>query len=263
MKNAFLLLLTVLSVQSYSQQKHFSLSMALRMQSDSIFCDLIAKDDYSIVGFQFGFHHNSDQVEFLEVQQKSLPGIGKLDFNEICPKYVRMLWNDPKAHNYNIRKGDVLFTLVYKELQPTDHFICMMASKGDPGGFCSNFPREAFEFDLLNGNLIDYIVDDICVNYEISNGQPILLSSDNEDKDQIQVFMNDADKNLIIGCDPGISTKNMKLQITSLNGADCIAKSLETKEYQQVDLSRLPAGLYYYNIVSEKRSLSSGKIVLR
>ena len=62
MKNLFTLLFTILLVQAYSQQKHFSLSMDLRMQSDSIFCDLIANDDYPIAGFQFGFHHNSDQV---------------------------------------------------------------------------------------------------------------------------------------------------------------------------------------------------------
>lgn len=257
MKNLFTLFFALFLIYSYSQQKHFSLNMALRMQSDSIYCDLIANDDLPIKGFQMGFYHNSDNVEFLLIKQTTLPDLGELDFNEICPKYVRMLWTKKTAGNHNIKKGDVLFSLVYKELSPTDHFICMMPSKGTTGEKCTTFLREAFDDSFNN-----YIVDDICIDYKIK-GQIVVVSSEDVVKDHISVNLNSEYNNLIIQNDDGFLYGKAKFQLNNINGMESMNQNLQPSSYQTIDLSKYPAGMYVYRILEDHKSIKSGKIVLR
>jgi len=257
MKNLFTLLFTVLLVQAYSQQKHFSTSMAIRLESDSIFCDLIANDDYNLSGLSFGFHHNSDYVDFLDIRQVTLPGIDQLRYFENCPRYVRMIWTYPQTDGYQVKKGDVLLSLIYKELQPTDHFICMMPSQVSPNDKCLGFTREAYDA-LFNG----YIVDDVCINYKIKDAV-VIVSSKDEHADNINVCLNGQCNGLIIQNDEGFSDGNAKFQLININGTECMTQKLQTATNQIIDITRYPAGMYIYRIVTDNKSIKAGKVVLK
>ena len=168
-----------------------------------------------------------------------------------------MLWTYSPPGNHLIKKGDVLFTLVYKELQPTNHFICMMQSKGTTGSdYCTTFIREAFD-----GSFNSYPVDDICINYQVVGGS-ILLSSEDLDNSNINVSLKNHSNGLLIQNDEAFSN-NTNFQLININGKDCLMQKLQAATNQTIDITKYPAGMYIYRIVTENKSIKAGKVVLR
>ncbi|MBK7469169.1 MAG: T9SS type A sorting domain-containing protein [Saprospiraceae bacterium] len=249
--NAFLLFCNTL----FSQAQHFSTKMDIRVENQEIIADLIALEDYSLLSFQFGFYHNSENVTYKNLYSSVLPDITKLsNSGAACPKYVKIAYYSKNALPFNIKKGDVIFTLVYEEDTPKDHFICMMPSTGSD--HCKYMPRE-----VIDKNELLLIVDDVCAHYRIQNGQAILLANEDPDLDEVKCLYN----NTLKGFDISSSTLSLdgySLSVLDLNGKEVFRSNLNTSSSQFISAERLLTGSYLYSIQKSKQASKYGKVIV-
>ena len=249
--NAFLLFCGTL----IGQAQHFSTKMNIRVENQEIIADLIALEDYSLLSFQFGFYHNSENVTYKNLYSSVLPDITKLsNSGAACPKYVKIAYYSKNALPFNIKKGDVIFTLVYEEDTPKDHFICMMPSTGSD--HCKYMPRE-----VIDKNELLLIVDDVCAHYRIQNGQAILLANEDPQLDGVKCLYN----NTLKGFDISSSTLSLdgySLSVLDLNGKEVFRSNLNASSSQFISAERLLTGSYLYSIQKSKQASKYGKVIV-
>lgn len=259
MKNSLLFpILFFTFQQSFAQNQHFQLELRLRVENNLVYCDAIAKEDYLIIGLQLGFYHNNDEVEFVDFYGVELES-EQVKYNEICPKYVRMIWLNKDINNKSISGGDTLFTMVYQELTPQNHFICMMPSSGTD--HCSTFIREALYADPVSNNILTYVVDDVCVDYQIQAGQ-IILAEQTLEKDQPALFdIQQQEDQLQFHSKQEILSGKYKLCITDNNGRQLLVHSLNSSE-ESISTSFIPSGIYFYQIRDSNSFIQMGKLLI-
>lgn len=259
MKNFLLIpFLTFCALQSFAQNQHFQLEFRLRVENNLVYCDVIAKEEYLVLGFQFGFYHNSSEVEFIEVVGGKLKDLN-YKYNEICPKYVRMLGVESSGKNLHLHAGDTLFTLVYQEQTPQDHFICMMPGTG--GDHCSTFLREVLYADTISKQLVSYIVDDVCVDYQIQAGQ-IILSEQNLNTGQPALFeIQQQGDQILLHSKQEILSGKYNIYINDNNGRLIKIHPLNTND-ESISIASIPSGMYFYQIRDSKSFVQSGKLLI-
>jgi hypothetical protein len=239
----------------FGQAQHFSTKLEIRVENQEIIADLIALEDYSLLSFQFGFYHNSENVTYKNLYSSLLPDITKLkNSNEVCPKYVRIAYIDKSSQPFTIKKGDIILTLVYQEDTPQDHFICMMPSTGND--MCKYFTRE-----VIDKNESILIVDDVCAHFRIQNGQAIILASDDIPLEGVKCVYNTAKRGFEVSS-PDLSLAGYTLSVLDLNGREVFKSILSSSASQFIKVEKLNSGIYLYNIQKSKQATKYWKMII-
>ena len=255
MKNIVTIVLLFGSLALSAQTKHFTLIPELRLEGDSLFCDLKVAEDYDdVVGAQFGFHHDSENSRFLEVISGSV-SFGKI-YNEVCPQYVRISWVEPSARGIDLKKGDAFLTLSYFLEADEDHFICMMESRGSR---CTAFKRE-----VLYGQLLEkFIVDDVCIEFSASSGNLSVhsLTTSNQQENEInaQVYYSITNRSAVVRFSEMIDDQ-IELFIFNLAGQPVLTEDISGREVQ-IPLDKLADGVYTYRLLGSRGVIKTGKLL--
>lgn len=256
MKTLPIFILLFVSTLIWSQSNDFSLEFKLRFENQKVYCDVIPKEDYKLATLQFGIHHNSDQVAFKTLTSNVLKG-DKFKFNQICPNNVRILYiNENLNENLIVNKGDILMTLEYEELSPTNHFICIMPSKEYT---CTTMVREVIYVE--NNSLKAYsIFSDACVEYKIKDGV-IIVGNNPVDQNVNNVYFDPYSKQLKYKLSQISKFDFSALDIFDMHGNRVI--SMDDIDFEgSFALQHLNTGIYLYKIYSKGKSIEVGKFLV-
>lgn len=247
-------MLIILLQKSFAQIQEFQIQFELRFENQKIYCDFVPLEDYQVIGMQFGVNHNSDQVTFDTLYSDVLDNLFRKNFNEICPRKVLMAWNSNSNKNVQLKKGQRFLTIEYSEIQPTDHFICLMPSFGI---FCESMPREVI---YTNGSsFVEYKVNDACIEYKIKDGV-IIVDSENPLSDQFNSYFDQTSNTLQLLSNESPGSTWCQLSIYDLNGLSFYSKKLLGTGIH-LNLDDLPSGMYFYVIRKNNVSVSQGRFV--
>lgn len=245
----------VLGTSLMAQNPDFKMDFKLRFENQKIYCDVIPKDDYEVLGLQFGILHNSYHVVFDTLTSNFLLNINRKIYNEICPRNVRIFWTARDSKNQLLKKGIPFLTLEYHEMVPGDHYICLMPSQSPS---CSTMIREVL-FEQGN-NLKNYNIPDVCVEYKIKDGTLILDSKEFNSGQDVELIYHAASKTLEI---KGVKVYSdpVNLQLFDIFGRPACERFLwkTGNQFKQVHL--LP-GIYAYVLTSNSKVLKSGKLLI-
>ncbi|MBK9108879.1 MAG: hypothetical protein IPM92_11080 [Saprospiraceae bacterium] len=253
MKYLSIILILVFVGSLIGQNQEFKLDFKLRFENQKIYCDVIPTENYEVATLQFGIHHNSEFVEFDTLTSDIILDVGRKIFNEICPRNVRIVWINKSLENVKLQKNVPFLTLEYRELFPTDHFICLMPS-AHPS--CTTMVREVL-YDI-NNTIKYYSIPDACIEYRIKDGIIIVASEEQKNEINFNLVYNGSEQALrILG-----SVNEMlpiKLMVFDLLGHTIFDRMISNVN-DPISIPQIKSGLYTYILQNNTMQQHSGVI---
>lgn len=252
MRHLYIILVHLfLSATLVAQQKHFKIDLAISYKLNKIYCDVVAKEDYWIAGYQFGFNYDIAHLNFVDIINNDLPEFSLLGNYNTCEDNVLISCINTLATNIYIPAGKVMFSMIFDELDAVEHHICMLPSGKN---FCKEYDREVFTSDLEY-----FIVDDICPSYKIIDKKVVLTKVDDAPNNAyLDAYM--ARDQLILQCS-NTDLRQAELTIYSTDGSIQTSLILNSVQHQTIPLERLASGVYVAVIKKQGITVLTKKLI--